>query len=192
MRRFILTGAPGSGKTSLIKILQGRGYTAVGEAATDVIAAEQDSGVDEPWSDPLFIDKIIELQRARQRAALGGVQFYDRSPVCTLALARYLGHRPPAGLRAEAARIIDDAIYQREVFFVRPLGFIEPTAARRISYEDSLRFEKLHEIEYAALGFRLIDIPAAAPEARADLVESRIRQAGGQAGGRAGARAGSG
>ncbi len=176
MRRFILTGAPGSGKTSLLKILRDRGYAVVGEAATDVIAAEQDHGVDEPWRDPLFIDKIIELQRARQEIAVGDVQFFDRSPVCTLALARYGGHRPSVTLSTEVARVIDEEIYQREVFLVRPLGFIERTAARRISFEDSLRFERIHETEYAALGFSLVDIPAAAPEARADLIESRLKR----------------
>ncbi|HET9898388.1 MAG TPA: AAA family ATPase [Streptosporangiaceae bacterium] len=174
MRRFILTGAPGSGKTSLIEILRGRGYAVVDEAATDVIAAEHARGVDEPWRDPLFIDKIVELQRARQLATDGEVQFHDRSPVCTLALARYTGHQPSAVLAAELARIVGGGIYEREVFFVRPLGFLEPTAARRISYEDSLLFEKVHEAEYTALGFRLVDIPAMEPEDRTDLIESYI------------------
>jgi len=66
MQRFILTGAPGSGKTSILRILAARGYPVIAEAATDVISAEQARGVDEPWQDPAFIDKIIELQRSRQ------------------------------------------------------------------------------------------------------------------------------
>ena len=74
MRRYILTGAPGAGKTSILQILAARGYPVVAEAATDVIAAEQARGVAEPWQDPVFIDKIIQLQRIRQLGQPDGDQ----------------------------------------------------------------------------------------------------------------------
>lgn len=175
VRRFILTGAPGSGKTSILRVLRARGYPVVDEAATDVIAAEQARGIGEPWMDPSFIDKIIELQRARQLAnaqADGLVQFFDRSPVCTLALARFVGHPISAGLSAELTRIVGDGVYERRVFLIRPLGFVEPTSARRISYQDSLEFERVHEVAYASLGFDLVGIPAAEPESRARAIEN--------------------
>ena len=38
MRRFILTGAPGAGKTTLIQALAARGHAVAVEAATDVNA----------------------------------------------------------------------------------------------------------------------------------------------------------
>ena len=37
------------------------------------------------------------------------------------------------------------------------------TAARRISFADSLAFERVHEETYRDLGFRLVDIPWAVP-----------------------------
>jgi predicted ATPase len=40
-------------------------------------------------------------------------------------------------------------------------GFIQPTAARRISFEDSLVFEHLHEQTYRDLGFLLVEVPPA-------------------------------
>jgi len=100
----------------------------------------------------------------------GLIEFYDRSPVCTLALARYADYEPPTVLSAELDRIIEQGICQRQVFFIWPIGFIEPTAARRISYQDSLRFEQIHEAEYTRLGFELIDIGPGPPQARAALV----------------------
>src|SRR5665213_1449806 len=39
MKRYILTGAPGAGKTTIIRALQAMGCAVVEEAATDVIAA---------------------------------------------------------------------------------------------------------------------------------------------------------
>ncbi|HEY5882676.1 MAG TPA: hypothetical protein VIU11_27445, partial [Nakamurella sp.] len=47
-----------------------------------------------------------------------------------------------------------------QVFFVRNLGFCEPTTARRISFQDALKFERIHEESYRTFGHELIDIPA--------------------------------
>ena len=38
MRRFIITGAPGAGKTAIVRQLELDGFSVVEEAATDVIA----------------------------------------------------------------------------------------------------------------------------------------------------------
>ncbi len=95
MKRYVLTGAPGAGKTSVLRVLQEQGFAVVEEAATDVISCEQRRGVAEPWRHVYFIDKVTELQRQLQQEPVAGdalVQVHDRSPLCTLALARYLGH----------------------------------------------------------------------------------------------------
>ena len=52
MKRFILTGAPGAGKTAVIRQLELDGFGVVEEAATDIIALEQARGVAEPWKYP--------------------------------------------------------------------------------------------------------------------------------------------
>jgi predicted ATPase len=90
MKRYILTGTPGAGKTTILHYLEHEGYAVVPEAATDVSALHQALGDHEPWTKPSFIAAIAELQRKRQQqssALPGGVQIYDRSPVCTYALA---------------------------------------------------------------------------------------------------------
>ena len=102
-RRYVLTGAPGAGKTALAVTLRERGYLVVAEAATDVIADEQARGVDEPWRTVDFLDNIARLQRQRQLNQIANpiqVQIYDRSPLCTLALARYLQLPAPPLLTA--------------------------------------------------------------------------------------------
>lgn len=178
MKRFVITGAPGSGKTSILHALRDRGYTVVSEAATEVISVEQSQGNEQPWNEPLFIEKIIQLQRSRQlRPVAPGiqVQIYDRSPVCTLALVKYLGQPVPGSLAAEIDRIIRGRVYENQIFFIRPIGFCEPTAARRISYQQSLEFERYHEDEYARLGFELVEIPAGEIEERAALIDAYIK-----------------
>jgi predicted ATPase len=163
MRRYILTGAPGAGKTVLIRALERAGFAVVEEAATDVIALVTAQGAAEHWKAPSFIDDIASLQIRRQRRADAWADeliFFDRSPICTWALCEYAGRDPPEGLVAEMERIRREAIYQRQVFFVRNLGFVTPTEARRISFEDTLRFEAIHVDVYSRLGYELIDLPA--------------------------------
>lgn len=178
-RRYVLTGAPGAGKSALLHALAKRGYPVIEEAATDVIHALHTQGITEPWTREDFCDRIVALQRQRQTAPLPPtihVQLFDRSPLCTLALAHYL-KRPVTPLLAhEVTRVVLEQIYQPIVFLVRPLGFIEPTTARRISYADALTFQTVHESVYRDHGYTLIDIPAGPIAGRAELVHSIIRQ----------------
>jgi predicted ATPase len=173
MRRYILTGAPGGGKTSIIRELEALGHAVVEEAATDVIALQQAQGLAEPHTRPSFIDEIVKLQRERQMLAPDapdGFQVFDRSPVCTCALARHLGYPVSEALAEELARIEREGIYQRQVFFIDNLGFVEPTAARRISFEESLKFEAVHEEVYRAFGYHLVRVPVDDPRRRAGLI----------------------
>ena len=93
MKRYIVTGAPGAGKTAIIRRLELDGFGVVEEAATDLIALWQAEGITEPWTHPDFIDAVVRLQRARELCAVAPVQFHDRSVICTAALASYLGVR---------------------------------------------------------------------------------------------------
>jgi predicted ATPase len=156
--RFILTGAPGAGKTAVVRQLEIEGVAVVEEATTDVIALEQARGVAEPWTEPGFTDRIVALQRQRRLGASGETQFHDRSAFCTEALATFLGHPPSGRLRNEIEELKRSGFYERRVFFVRLMGFVEPTAARRIGLEEARRFEAVHERVYRAHGFELVPV----------------------------------
>lgn len=173
MTRYILTGAPGCGKTSIIQELAIRGYSVIKEAATDIIAQEQALGNAEPWNFPDFIEKIVALQKQRQHQTdnpASVIQFYDRSPICTYALATYLKFNPPASLIEEIERINQAQIYEKNVFYIEPLGFITPTDARKISFEESLVFDKIHHDCYLKFGYRCIKIPAAPITERVETI----------------------
>jgi len=178
-RRYVLTGAPGAGKkTVLLHALAAQGWPVVQEAATDVIVALQADGVDQPWTRDDFCDRIVALQRQRQQAPVRAdttMQIYDRSPLCTVALAQYLDQPVTPALRNEVHRVLAEQVYEPTVFLVRPLRFIRLTPARRITYADSLTFQAVHEQVYRDHGFTLIDVPAGPPAARTNLVESTIR-----------------
>jgi predicted ATPase len=177
MRRFIVTGAPGSGKTAIIRQLELDGFSVVEEAATDVIAAWQAQGIEEAWKDPSFIDAIAKLQRDRQTRASrqpDEVQFHDRSVVCTAALAAYLRYPISPFVAGELERVQKEAIFENRVFFIRNLGFVTPTQARRISYEETVHFEKIHEDTYRALGFELVPIGRGSVAERVSVIRAAI------------------
>ncbi|SRR6266498_579209 len=172
MNRYVLTGAPGAGKTAVIRQLECEGFGVVEEAATDIIALWQAKGIAEPWTHPEFIDAVVSLQQTRERrvAALPEVaQFYDRSVVCTAALADYLGVTRPQSLVTELQRVTTQNVFQRRVLLLRNLGFVTPTEARRITYEETVRFEQIHERTYRDLGFEIISIGPAS-------VSDRVRE----------------
>ena len=135
MRRIILTGAPGAGKTTLIQALAERGHAVVEEAATEVNAIMIAGGVAHPSAEPDFIERIVKMQRERRLTPSALLQFHDRSPICTLALCQFLSLPEPPSLAAELDEIDREGFYERRVLFVDNLGFMTPTEVRRISFE---------------------------------------------------------
>ncbi len=175
MSRYVLTGAPGAGKTAILRTLEMAGYAVVEEAATDVIVLAQAQGRPCPEDSPDFLAAITALQVSRQlrHAPDGcGPVFFDRSPVCTLALARFLRRPVPAPLSAELERVRD--FYEPAVFFVRSQRFVAPTLVRRIDLAGALAFEKIHKQAYRELGFELIDVPAAPLPERAAVILAAV------------------
>ena len=85
-----------------------------------------------------------------------------------------LGYPLSDTLSRELQRIETGAIYQKHVFFIQHLGFITPTEARRISFEETLRFERVHEETYRNFGFACVPI---APGSLLDRVEAIKRAA---------------
>jgi predicted ATPase len=177
MRRYILTGAPGAGKTILLRRLELAGYAVVEEAATDLIALTVARGVEKHWEAPTFIDDIVDLQVRRQLRADAwpdGVVIFDRSPICTWALCEFVGRAPPDALKAEVERIERERTYERRVFFVELFGSIAPTEARRITLEESTRFATIHADVYRRFGYDCVSVPPGDVESRFEAVRRRL------------------
>jgi predicted ATPase len=72
--------------------------------------------------------------------------------------------------------VVAAGIYETTVFYIRNRGSVQATPARRISFEDSLIFERVHEQVYRDLGFQLIEVPAGPLADRVALVRKTVTQ----------------
>ncbi len=75
--------------------------------------------------------------------------------------------------------MVAERTYEPAAFFIRNQGFVTATAARRISFEDSLVFEQLHKQTYRDLGFEAVDIPAGPLADRVALIRRALGRAPG-------------
>jgi predicted ATPase len=89
-------------------------------------------------------------------------------------LAVWLGYPFSPFLAGELERIRKEAIYQNRVFFIRNLGFVTPTEARRISFEETVRFEKIHEEIYRDFGFELVPVDPGSLLKRVSIIRAAI------------------
>jgi len=179
-KRYIITGAPGVGKTTIIKYLEGQGEAVVHEAARDLINGELNKGIPKPWPQAEFFEKITTLQKTRQlEASATKVQrlFFDRSPIDTMTIYSVLVAEPTAELKHAVQHILDEEFYQKTVFLIENLGFCEQDAVRCETQEEALKIQERLKENYTQLGFDVVSIPAGSVEDRVARIFSVLSDA---------------
>ena len=84
---------------------------------------------------------------------------YDRSPICTYVRAMYLQVKASTHLMQAIESVTKYGIYNKNVFFIDNLVFIENTRARQMHFE-----------AYTKFGFNCIHIPASSIEERPQVI----------------------
>ncbi len=95
-KRIVITGGPGSGKTTLIEHLEIKGHTVMHEISRAVIKAAQEEGIDQLFlEDPmLFSQKLLDGRLIQFDEALSmeeSIIFYDRGMPDVTAYMDYIG-----------------------------------------------------------------------------------------------------
>lgn len=134
--RFVLTGGPGVGKTTVIQELARCGYQVVPEAFHRLhTEAEKRGTLSTFFHDQLQLRRdLIYLQRKMELGLdVKSPAFLDRSLVDIIAFGDYFNIEMPEELRAYAHQKYD------LIFFLEPLpcDYYKNTSARRESYEES-------------------------------------------------------
>lgn len=170
IKRIALTGAPGSGKSSILKELEYiHGERIVAEAAEDIIKYLQAKGNPRPWELADFQDKILklQLQRERQTENLEGRIFIDRGILDGLAYYQIQKREPSEAMR----RAIEDTRgrYQR-VFLIEIGDNCQRTGVRREDMEEAKILQELQYRNYTEAGYRVERIPYIGIEERAKRI----------------------
>jgi predicted ATPase len=175
-RFTIITGGPGTGKTSLIAELRRRGFAGTVEAARAIIIDQAlVGGRAVQATDPaLFAELMLAWEMRSYRMAeqeQAPAIFFDRGIPELTGYYRMLGMPVPAHVTA-AARVFR---YRPKVFLAPAWRAIYTTDSERTQdYADAIAGSEGARAAYEASGYQVISLPLASVEERADFVlESR-------------------
>lgn len=172
-RLIVVTGAPGTGKTAILRSLT---LAHVPEPAREVLAEQRAiGGAGTAQSNPArFVELLLERSIEKHRAALerGQSVLFDRGIPDCVAYARQLGGDPEPCRRAAAVYR-----YYPIVLVARPWAEIYSTDDERtMSFEATLPFQRLMEAAYGEAGYELVEIPRGSIAERGAFVRDFLDQ----------------
>jgi predicted ATPase len=177
---YVITGGPGSGKTTVLEELVRRGHVCIPEDARALIQEQVASnGSALPWSDaPRFAELLMQRSIITYRAQAAARHaesaknpqtpvYFDRGVGDAFTYADIIGHTPSAGLNMEASA----CCYRNPIFLAPWWPAIYATdTERRQTIEEAERTEHALSKTYTDLGYRILKLPLTSPQERADFI----------------------
>ncbi len=166
MKKYVLTGGPGVGKTTLVEILKGRGYYVVPEAARVVMEEEKKKGSNAlPWFDlSKFQELVAGRQLAEEAKASGDIVFLDRGLVDGIAYCDEGNIEAPAEALANARNRYD------KIFMLEKLPSYENDSERWESGDFQNAIHERIMAAYLKFGYEPVTVPVLPLEKRADFI----------------------
>jgi predicted ATPase len=169
-RLFVLTGGPGSGKTTLIEALAQAGHARTVEAGRAIIREQVAiDGPALPWRDPpLFAELMLSWEiRSWRMAQDGAVVFFDRGVPDVVGYLRLLGLPVPAHVHNAAQTFR----YDRRVFIAPPWPEIfRGDSERRQDFCEAVRTYEAMVATYTDYGYELVELPRSSVDDRVRFV----------------------
>ena len=173
-KKFVLTGGPCVGKTTILTEIEKYGHITTVESARYVIEQEQEKektfdgyqGVF-PWTDyDSYHKKITDFQlEIEQSHSHHSTLYMDRSLVDNIAYIQLRGMRPTN----EYLSLCESAQYDT-IFFLEQLPFYTKDSARTESREEMLEVHnKIFDV-YSMMGYDVVRVPFMEKEDRARFI----------------------
>ena len=167
--RIVITGGPSVGKTTIISMLEDKGFTVVQEQATQIIK----EGVFLPWVDRAAFQAEVLRRQVKAEAAVisnGKPVFLDRGMFD--GEAYYIYDQldiPPAFAAFDASRY-------RLAFLIEELPFFEANEVRRENLDFTRQISCVLEHCYTSRNVPVVRVPAMPPAERVAFVLEKTQE----------------
>lgn len=168
IQRYIITGAPGTGKSSLLQELKKKGFCCFSEVSRNIIKEQQSTnGSLFPWknlsgfAEECFFRMTIQLVQANL-----GINFYDRAIPDIVAYLKSENLKVPNSYSKNIYK------YNTVVFYL-PLWkeIYKNDAQRPESFYTAKKLDKYLRDTYTDFGFTLLEIPKTTVNKRVAFVK---------------------
>lgn len=175
-KKIVITGGPGTGKTTIIKELLNRDYSCLEEISRQVTLEAQQKGIDQLFlTEPLLFSDMLLNGRKKQfdeslKKEIDWI-FFDRGIPDVVAYMDYLGTSYPK-------RFNDACIDHKydHVFILAPWQEIYISDNERYeNYEQAVEIHHHLIAAYARYGYALHDVPFGDVKHRADYIVNIVK-----------------
>ncbi|GGE28644.1 AAA family ATPase [Sphingobacterium cellulitidis] len=173
---YVLTGGPGTGKTSLINGLSEKGYCCIPEVAREIIKKQVNNrGSALPWADKNGYAKLMwsESVNAYEQTLINHESdrvFFDRGLLDTICYMEMEDIPVTDDLKSYLNRPI-----YKKVFILPAWEDIYITdAERKQSWDEALKTEEAMRMVYSKYGYEVIEIPKIDIPGRLKFIEENL------------------
>ena len=173
-KKYIITGAPGTGKTAIINCLKKQGFSCINEISREIIIEQIASGGDVlPWRDlEAFSERVATMRKIQyENATENNIHFFDRGIIDVIAYMKIDKIDIDKNLIEDCKK----TKYANIVFYTPIWEEIYINDMER--KEDIISAIKVEETLlscYKSFGYTLIEIPKLAITQRVDFILSKI------------------
>lgn len=173
--KIVITGGPGTGKTSIIKNLKELGHLCLPEISRQVTLEARKNGIEQLFLENpfLFSEKLLEGRKKQFFEALQHERktvFLDRGLPDVLAYMSYIGDALPPHFEEACEQHRYD-----KVFLLPPWEAIyQPDTERYESFEQAVAIHGYLEKTYEGFGYTLVNVPFDEVQKRAAFILNNI------------------
>ncbi|TBN04445.1 ATPase [Hyunsoonleella flava] len=174
-KKIVITGGPGTGKSTIINELISRGYDCLEEISRQVTLEAKKQGIDQLFlTNPLLFSELLLKGRQEQfekaKTFKSKIVFFDRGLPDVLAYMDFIGDSYPKDFDMVTKNTVYDT-----VFILKPWEAIYKSDNER--YESFTQAKTIHKhllSTYKAYNYKPIDVPFGNVEDRADFILSSL------------------
>jgi len=170
-KKIVLIGGPGTGKTSVIRALEDKGYKCFHEVSREVIAQAQREGIEQLFlKEPLLFSEMLMNGRVQQYIESDEINekyiFFDRGIPDITAYMDFKNTPYPERFNLKNEDFKYDAIF----YFPIWKEIYKQDNERYESYEQALEIQQALSDTYSNLGYQLRHVPKESVGARVDFI----------------------